>query len=277
MKCPKFRHLSAPIAALLCLLIGFNAWSSAGNCLSLIQNPEDMVFANSDSMMAAYLKFAEYYTAARKGATFLLANRGQTKQKEFPDGLPYAITNRDLDEVSGEHFADYATGFLTPKFLNGKRVLDAGCGGCYAVHEMRMAGADAYGIDLKIYKGLSAPYLLEKSILETGFPDNSFDMVVSTMSVFHYNPVMRGNQLNSFFLNALKELTRITKPGGPILISPVKVSRSLLLKLLEQIPELQVIRAIEKYRDELSDLELTSGLILQKKAGPALEPGLPNN
>lgn len=102
----------------------------------------------------------------------------------------------------------------------GKDVLDAGCGtGEYSCW-LASRGANVIGIDLsdnamqegRRYAektGITGVYFEKRSVLQTGFPDNSFDFVYCT-GVLHHIPDPFGG---------LKELNRVIRPGGKVLVS----------------------------------------------------------
>jgi SAM-dependent methyltransferase len=58
---------------------------------------------------------------------------------------------------------------------------------------------------------------LERSILDSGFPDNSFDIVI-VRSVLHHLVSRSLSQTRDNQRHAIRELVRVTKPGGLILI-----------------------------------------------------------
>jgi ubiquinone/menaquinone biosynthesis C-methylase UbiE len=104
--------------------------------------------------------------------------------------------------------------------LNGKKVLDAGCGEGYNTRIFAQRGAKMTGIDIS-KKMLSFARKQEK-IKPLGiryerasyadlslFADNSFDAIVSTMALMD-SPNYRG---------AIKELSRILRPGGELYFS----------------------------------------------------------
>jgi 2-polyprenyl-3-methyl-5-hydroxy-6-metoxy-1,4-benzoquinol methylase len=109
---------------------------------------------------------------------------------------------------------------VTEKDFVGKKVLDAGCGtGEYSCW-FASCGANVTGIDLSDNSieegrqyadenGITRVTFEKRSVLQTGFEDNSFDFVYCT-GVLHHIPDPFGG---------LKELCRITRPGGKILVS----------------------------------------------------------
>jgi SAM-dependent methyltransferase len=102
----------------------------------------------------------------------------------------------------------------------GKNVLDAGCGtGEYACW-LASRGAHVTAIDLsdgslqeaRNYAkeaGIESIRFEKRSVLRTGFPDETFDLVYCT-GVLHHTPDPFGG---------LAELCRVLRPGGKILVS----------------------------------------------------------
>jgi 2-polyprenyl-3-methyl-5-hydroxy-6-metoxy-1,4-benzoquinol methylase len=117
-----------------------------------------------------------------------------------------------------------------------KNVLDAGCGTGEYSSWFASRGAKVTGIDLsdgslreakKYVESLSLDNVaLEKrSVLDTGFADNTFDFVYCT-GVLHHTPDPFGG---------LRELTRVLRPGGKILISLYTSSGFLLREARRQV------------------------------------------
>ena len=74
---------------------------------------------------------------------------------------------------------------------------------------------------------------LMSHIMDTGFPDEEFDVVVSTFSLLTYASWdMFETRSVLIFQAGLKELLRTTKVGGVILLAPIKVSKFPLAMLL---------------------------------------------
>jgi len=147
------------------------------------------------------------------------------------DKLEFASTRMELRlrfcGVSGE---DYV----------GRDVLDAGCGtgeySCwFASRGSRVTGIDLSDESLKEAQayaraaGLKGIRFVKQSVLQSGFPDESFDFVYCTGVLHHTPDPFRG----------LTELTRLVRPGGKILVSlynsfgfaPRELRRQLTLRL----------------------------------------------
>jgi len=102
----------------------------------------------------------------------------------------------------------------------GRDVLDAGCGtgeySCwFASRGSRVTGIDLSDGSLKEAQayaraaGLKGIQFEKRSVLQSGFPDESFDLVYCTGVLHHTPDPFRG----------LTELTRLVRPGGKILVS----------------------------------------------------------
>ena len=89
----------------------------------------------------------------------------------------------------------------------GARILDMGAGAGDALALLRNAGYDAVGIDLAPRSDL----VLQGDFLRTGFPDGSFDAVLSQCAFF----------LSGDPAAAVREAKRLLKPGGSLMLSDV--------------------------------------------------------
>jgi SAM-dependent methyltransferase len=109
---------------------------------------------------------------------------------------------------------------VTEEDYVGKDILDAGCGtgeySCwFASRGARVTGIDLSDGSLKEAKeyaeaaGLKSVRFEKRSVLQTGFPDASFDFVYCT-GVLHHTPAP---------FDGLKELCRVLRPDGKVLVS----------------------------------------------------------
>jgi SAM-dependent methyltransferase len=98
--------------------------------------------------------------------------------------------------------------------LRGKRVLDAMCGGGESTSYFLARGATVCGQDIsdeqcRIYAERYPECEVQRSsILETGFADNDFDLVV-VESLHHLHPNLAAG---------IKEIERILRPGGHFML-----------------------------------------------------------
>jgi SAM-dependent methyltransferase len=109
---------------------------------------------------------------------------------------------------------------ITQEDYVGKDLLDAGCGtgeySCwFASRGARVTGIDLSDGSLKEAReyveavGLKDVVFEKRSVLYTGFPDASFDLVYCT-GVLHHTPAP---------FDGLTELCRVLRPGGKVLVS----------------------------------------------------------
>lgn len=96
--------------------------------------------------------------------------------------------------------------------LAGHRVLEAGCGTGLILERIAATGREAVGVDLSPgmlararERGLT---VVEASLTDLPFEDAGFDTVVSFKVLAHVPDIRR----------ALRELSRVTRPGGTLLL-----------------------------------------------------------
>jgi 2-polyprenyl-3-methyl-5-hydroxy-6-metoxy-1,4-benzoquinol methylase len=117
-----------------------------------------------------------------------------------------------------------------------KKLLDAGCGTGEYSSWFASRGAQVTGIDLsdgslreakEYVESLSLDNVVfeKRSVLDTGLADETFDFVYCT-GVLHHTPDPFGG---------LRELTRVLRPGGKILISLYTSSGFLLREARRQV------------------------------------------
>lgn len=127
-----------------------------------------------------------------------------------PDGVRnFLRTNRGIEDLRRNGLAvDWLSSL--PSSL---KILDLGTGFGVLVRDLRALGKDAYGIDIALDpKQKDEPYFFEASIFDTGFKPESFDLLISTYSVFS-NAYRK--QLSRDF-SPWSEPARILRPGGMI-------------------------------------------------------------
>lgn len=137
------------------------------------------------------------------------------EQEEFP---PSFYDHEYFDGGTGKSaYGGYGPGLIQGIFLPlarelkkmfaPKRVLDVGCAKGYLVESFRRLGVVAFGVDISEYalscsQGKSRRYLAQASADGIPFPDNSFDLVVST-DVFEHLTVSQAEI-------AVAEISRVT-------------------------------------------------------------------
>ncbi len=138
--------------------------------------------------------------------------------------------NRTWESIEADRVSSYVTGFNTSEdnviaFLRKKKakyVCDAGCGcGAYSLKLARF-GFEISGFDiaeeaivltkkLLSVNGYPTKDFKQANILSTGYKSESFDAVVAK-DVIDHMPIKQGAE-------TVKELLRIVKPGGCVLLT----------------------------------------------------------
>lgn len=124
---------------------------------------------------------------------------------EFDSKMNMYDTNKRLDVVFNE---------LLKEDIAGKKVLDAGCGTGW--FSKGAAGRGAYVVSMDLGEKLLAEVAKKVnservvgSILEMPFPDNWFDIVISSEVIEHTPEPFAG----------VKEMYRVLKPGGVLVLT----------------------------------------------------------
>ncbi len=151
--------------------------------------------------------------------------RGQAIQihvKRGSDTILYERTHRRawelLDSPGSEYGAFFPSTRHFARIFRDARVLDLGCGNGGLVSDLNRLGLKASGIDLYFDpQALPNRNLFPEDAFQTGFPHSSFDLITSSYSVYHYEPLSRLREL-------LQESLRLLSPGGRLLLSPIHES-----------------------------------------------------
>jgi len=134
----------------------------------------------------------------------------------FMDGEADAWYERNKPGLSDDYKGDIMLDYLSSLSLEGKKVLDVGCGNGHRLSKLLDKGIDAYGIEpsgkavdskvderLHLFQGLSHDL--------ARFPDGMFD-IVTVFFVFHWID-------RSKLLNTVSEIDRVLKNGGILAIA----------------------------------------------------------
>lgn len=101
--------------------------------------------------------------------------------------------------------------------LVGKRVLDLACGDGDFVEQMRQNGIDIEGLDVFLNKyQKSRPYYVQAGADDTGYPDSTFDVIITSQGPLSYY-----DDRPELQVAILMEARRILKSSGRLLISPI--------------------------------------------------------
>jgi ubiquinone/menaquinone biosynthesis C-methylase UbiE len=128
------------------------------------------------------------------------------------------------DEIAADYEAHYSDEWSVeyrrrfiyePMFaglnLNGLNVLDAMCGSGQTTEYLLAHGANVTGLDIsnevieQFQTRWTKANAVNRSLLDSGLPDNTFDCVVVVGGLHHIHPNVR---------RAVTELHRVLKPGG---------------------------------------------------------------
>ena len=131
---------------------------------------------------------------------------------------------RHYDEIAADYEAHYSDEWSVeyrrqfiyePMFeglnLSGLNVLDAMCGSGQTTEYLLAHGAHVTGLDIsnEVIEQFQARWpnaeAVNRSLLDSGLPDNAFDCVVVVGGLHHIHPNMK---------RAVAELHRVLKPGG---------------------------------------------------------------
>jgi len=134
------------------------------------------------------------------------------------------LQQQHYDEIAADyetHYSDewsleYRRRFIyDPMFegidLSGKEVLDAMCGSGQTTSYLLTRGANVSGLDIsnevieQFQERWREAKAVKRSLLDSGFPDNSFDVVSVVGGLHHIHPEMKA---------AVREIHRVLKPGG---------------------------------------------------------------
>lgn len=102
-----------------------------------------------------------------------------------------------------------------------KRILDVGCRYSLLSIQLASLGHEVHGIDINNYKRKHPNFHFRKAdILESKYRRNYFDIVVSLSTIEHIGLGRYNDRKNAKGdIDTIKEIYRITKPGGQILIT----------------------------------------------------------
>lgn len=145
--------------------------------------------------------------------------------ERFDEVINHYDTNRRIEVLVDEFLADFD--------LQGKLVLDAGCGAGHGTKRLVERGANVVSFDLgfnmvNVTRQKYPCFPSVGSVMALPFATNTFDIVFST-EVIEHTPTP---------LNALQEMVRVLKPDGHLVLStpnwlwqiPVRIASALKLR-----------------------------------------------
>lgn len=136
--------------------------------------------------------------------------------------VSYHRTNRnskDLFNLPHSEFRPFFRNFndFTELMLatpSASRILDIGCGGGALVQDLIQAGLPTRGIDIHLEDQPISKLLTLGDAFSLPYPKKHFDCLISSWSVFKYEPVQKMQAL-------LAECFSVLRPGGRLLITPL--------------------------------------------------------
>ena len=136
----------------------------------------------------------------------------ERQQQEHYDKIAADYEVHYSDEWSLEYRRQF---IYDPMFeglnLSGMEVLDAMCGSGQTTSYLLARGAKVTGLDIsnEVLEQFQARWseakAVKRSLLDSGFPDNSFDCVSVVGGLHHIHPEVKA---------AVREIHRVLKPGG---------------------------------------------------------------
>jgi SAM-dependent methyltransferase len=185
----------------------------------------------------------------------------EAEQRKYYNSIATVYDHHYHDEVATAYRAwlyDQSVGHLD---LSKLKVLDAMCGGGENTAYFLDRGSTVCAQDIseeqcELYRSRYPKCAIERSsILETGYPDASFDLVV-VESLHHLHP---------YTTSAMREVARLLKPGGNLLLwepcsgSIADLARKVWYKLDRRcfLPNESSVD-LRKLLDESSDFEIVT-------------------
>jgi SAM-dependent methyltransferase len=164
------------------------------------------------------------FGAAAAAVAVVRHRRGGAMGRRVPGGILIgdAVVYDTLSRLLGSFFGGIAAD-VAAAAPNGARVLEVGCGpGHLSIRLARRHGLEVTGVDLdpamveraranagrRGDAGQPRPSFLVGDAASLAFPNGSFDLVVSTLSMHHWADPAAG----------LAEIGRVLRPGGRALI-----------------------------------------------------------
>lgn len=145
----------------------------------------------------------------------------------------YHRTSRGIRELFDLHSGEFKSLFSSTQQLvqtsKNKKILDLGCGGGTLVRDLRSASISIWGVDLYLDQSQkkSADFI-EGDAFALPFEKQSFDLILSSYSVFHYEEPLH-------FRSLLLEVRRVLCSGG-----------SLCLAVLDRPERLEYIKRVSE-------------------------------
>ena len=116
------------------------------------------------------------------------------------------------------NWGDFTTALLSLPLKKGSKILDLGCGNGRVYELLKDKGIEYYGLDIseelikKAKRSIAKGHFIVGDLLHTPYKDGEFDIVLC-VATLHHIPSKEARE------KAIKEIYRVTKPGGHILLT----------------------------------------------------------
>ena len=111
--------------------------------------------------------------------------------------------------------------------INGKKILDVGCGTGRIVNKLRNMGSDIIGLDISkgmidiAKKKFPKVKFIEGDIENLPFKDNEFDLVIASFVIVHLKDLQK----------AFDEVYRVLKPNGVFIVTNINQRKAPKLRI----------------------------------------------
>lgn len=150
------------------------------------------------------------FATIERDGRYVTVVRGSNSRGFMRTNRGYSELNDPLVRYKGK---DSVTQAFSIDHLVKRKVLDIGTGDGQLVEDLRSMGVETEGLDIVLNtEQKTKKYFIEADIREIPIRNESYDTIISAYNIFHYE------HSSEFYLEAIKEMHRILKPGGELII-----------------------------------------------------------